>query len=474
MVNNTPPKNPSSLINRLDGLPTDDQKTDQIPDNKEPKPAPASQQGAKQIVKHYGIAHALFRPIGLTAALLAAIYLTITVGANFWHSYQRDLAYSKTRHIDKSSVQIFQRSFLPEDRVELVIRNYDGILEKRLASKSQLKAYMKARAKEIEAAEQQTRAALRTELAALFDKSFADKQADINAYADWFFEWKRPYVILKESLSSTTTRLVKLGEYESLRTAVERDLKDYFMKNYQQQVLKPQERDAKIVTGIETIMREAHQAYLVMMSEQDKKMRDFIAAHTTYLEPIPADTNLTKTTLDWDAQRWQAPYYKVEDRAFDGVAGLGRVAVGGTVGALALGPAINRGLGGMFGGMSRQFAASMGARITLAEGGAAAGTVVEPGGGTIAGAVIGVVLGFAADYVVNKVNEKFSREEFINTNKRAVETTVNLWKNKLGRNLDTAIYKWHREAKAGLIMARELDRPKLPSIKQPPPEHLFF
>ena len=457
---------PSSLLNRLTGLTGEDK-----PVPPEHKEAPVqSQQVKKQVVKKYGF----FHPLGVATVLLVGSYLLVTIGANFWHSYQRDLEYSKTRHIDKSVVEIFQRSFIPKDRVELVIRNYDGILEKRLASKSQLKAYIKARAKEIEAADRTSRETVKQKMAALFDDVFKNKEADINAYADWFFEWKRPYVILKEAISSTTSRLVKLGEYESLRTAVERDLKDYFMKNYQQQVLKPQERDAKIVTGIETIMREAHQAYLVMMSEQDKKMRDFIAAHTTYLEPIPADTNLTKTTLDWDAQRWQAPYYKVEDRAFDGVAGLGRVAVGGTVGALALGPAINRGLGGMFGGMSRQFAASMGARITLAEGGAAAGTVVEPGGGTIAGAVIGVVLGFAADYVVNKVNEKFSREEFINTNKRAVETTVNLWKNKLGRNLDTAIYKWHREAKAGLIMARELDRPKLPSIKQPPPEHLFF
>ena len=473
MVNNTPPKNPSSLINRLDGLPTDDQKTDQIPDNKEPKPAPASQQGAKQIVKHYGIAHALFRPIGLTAALLAAIYLTITVGANFWHSYQRDLAYSKTRHIDKSSVQIFQRSFLPEDRVELVIRNYDGILEKRLASKSQLKAYMKARAKEIEAAEQQTRAALRTELAALFDKSFADKQADINAYADWFFEWKRPYVILKESLSSTTTRLVKLGEYESLRTAVERDLKDYFMKNYQQQVLKPEERDAVLVSGIETIIRRAHQNYLAMMQTQDKKMRAFIAENTTYLDHRPEDEPLTKTTLDWDAQRWQAPYYKVEDRAFDGVAGVGRVAAGGTLGALVLGPSINRGLSGLFAGLSRRFATSMGARITLAEGGAVAGTAVEPGGGTIVGAAIGVVLGFAADYVANKINEQFSREEFINTNQKALEGTMRLWKTKLGRNMETAVVKWHKEAKAGLIMARELDKPKLPSMKMHDPSLLY-
>jgi hypothetical protein len=299
-------------------------------------------------------------------------------------------------------------------------------------------------------------------LAEIFEDAFTDRKKSIETYADWFFEWKRPYVILKEAISSTTSRLIKLGEYESLRTAIERDMKDYFMEHYKEQVLKPEQRDEIITRGIEKLVRRAHQKYKTVMAEQDQKMRAFIAANTTYLETIPQSETLTKTTLDWDAQRWKNPTYLMEDRAYDGIVGLGRVAVGGTLGALAIGPAINRGISGVFMPLARRFAASMGGRIALAEGGAVAGTAVEPVGGTIVGAAIGVVLGFAADYVANKINEKFSRDKFIIANEEALDSTINLWQQKLGENINAAYDNWYNDAKAGLIIVRENEKTKAP------------
>ncbi len=416
---------------------------------------PPSQMVKKQVVKKYGLGHAIFRPLGIAIALLIGVYASVAILSNYWRGYQRDVSYRQAYHIDKTAVEFFQDSLLSKDKVELIIRNYDGQLEKRFASNSQLSAYIKARAGELEAAKQHSLTQMQTELEALFETAFAGRQEAVENYADWFFEWKRPYVILKEAISSTTSRMIKLGEYESLRTAVERDMKDYFMRHYKEQVLKPEERDAIIVKGIEKIARNAHKHYLSVMVEQDEKMRVFLAKNTTYLETIPHDQKLTQTKLDWDAQRWKTPTYLMEDRAFDGIAGIGRVAVGGTLGALAIGPAMNRGLGSIFTGLSRRFASSMGARITLAEGGAVAGTAVEPVGGTIVGAAIGVVLGFAADYVINKVNEKFSREKFLKANHEALENTMNLWQDKLSENLGAAYSRWYDEAKAGLIIVRE-------------------
>ena len=116
--------------------------------------------------------------------------------------------------------------------------------------------------------------------------------------------------------------------------------------------------------------------------------------------------------------------------------------------------------------LSRRFATSMGARITLAEGGAVAGTFVEPVGGTIVGAAIGVVLGFAADYVVNKINEKFSRGDFIAANEKAVQSTIDLWRGKLESNLHSSTGQWYNEAKAGLILVREpLKKPAIQSVE---------
>ena len=419
----------------------------------------------KQVVKKYGIMHAIFQPLGIGLALLIGVYAMVSLGSNFYAGYKRDQDYAQSRHIDRSAVEIFQQSAIAKDKVQLIIRNFDGELEKRAASNSQLAAYIKDRAKELDTARYESETILDIKLKALFEEAFKDKDEAIESYADWFFEWKRPYIILKEAISSTTSRLVKLGEYESLRTAIERDMKDYFMRHYKEQVLKPEQRDALITKAIEEIARDAHKRYLTVMAEQDAKMRQFIAENTTYLETLPASQALTKTTLDWDAQRWKNPTFLMEDRAFDGIAGIGRVAVGGTLGALTLGPAINRGLGGVFLPLARRFAASMGGRIALAEGGAVAGTAVEPVGGTIVGAAVGVVLGFAADYVANKLNEKFSRDKFINANQKALGSTIDLWQQKLGANMKDAYANWYNDAKAGLILVREKAESKTPANK---------
>ncbi|MGH1405572.1 MAG: hypothetical protein ACRBBJ_03310 [Rhodomicrobiaceae bacterium] len=409
----------------------------------------------KKTVKKYGLSHAIFRPITVAVLLLVGTFLTLSMGMNFYHGYKRDLEYSKSRHIDRTNFEIFQTSSIAKDKVELVIRNFNGELEKRTASHSQLAAYIKQHASELDKAQKAQDEIISLKLTSLFDKAFTDKEEAIAKYADWFFEWKRPYIILKEAISSTTSRLVKLGEYESLRTAVERDMSDYFMSHYKEQVLKPETRDAVIIEGIEQIARDAHKSYLATMAIQDAKMKAFIKQNTTFLETIPKNAQFTQTNLDWDAQRWKNPTFLMEDRAFDGIVGLGSAAVGGTIGALTIGPAVNRGLSGIFMPLSRRFATSMGARITLAEGGAVAGTMVEPVGGTIVGAAIGVVLGFAADYVVNKINEKFSRDDFISANEKAVQSTIDLWKQKLEANLLSNTGQWYDEAKAGLILVRE-------------------
>ncbi len=415
----------------------------------------------KNTVKKYGLAHAIFRPITVALVLLFGTYLSISVGMNFYHGYKRDLEYSKTRHIDQTAFEIYQKSSIGKDKVELVIRNFNGELEKRAASHSQLAAYIKQHAAELDVAKKAQDEEISLKLTNLFERAFQGKDEDISKYADWFFEWKRPYVILKEAISSTTSRLVKLGEYESLKTAVERDMSDYFMRHYKEQVLKPEARDEVIVSGLEQIARDAHKSYLSTMAIQDAKMKAFIKQNTTYLETITQSAQYTQTKLDWDAQRWKNPTFLMEDRAFDGIAGVGRVAAGGTLGALTLGPAVNRGLSSVFMPLSRRFATSMGARITLAEGGAVAGTFVEPVGGTIVGAAIGVVLGFAADYVVNKINEKFSRTDFLKANEKAVQSTIDLWRGKLEANLHSNTGQWYDEAKAGLILVRE-------PIKTPP------
>ena len=60
---------------------------------------------------------------------------------------------------------------------------------------------------------------------------FADADARVENYADWFYEWKRSYVLLKEAVLSSAHRTVSSGA-ETWREAVERDITDYFMRHF--------------------------------------------------------------------------------------------------------------------------------------------------------------------------------------------------------------------------------------------------
>jgi hypothetical protein len=162
---------------------------------------------------------------------------------------------------------------------------------------------------------------------------------------------------------------------------------------------------------------------------------------------------MTNIKLDWDAQKWKAPTYLMEDRAFDGVVGVGTAAAGGTVGALALGPALNRVLAQSFTQLSRRVATSLGTRLAFAQQGAVAGTVVQPMGGQVVGAAIGVLIGAAVDYLANAANEAFSREGFVAANNEALDVTIAMWKSGLEANIDTAIDKWFDDARASVVLA---------------------
>ena len=408
----------------------------------------------KVVIKKYGIFASVFRPVSMAVATLILLYGVASFGNNYWQSFQRHLDYSKAVHPDRTMVEIAVRSSLPRldaDAVQLVVRGQDGKLRRVVTSRQRHNKFVAATLTMIETERARVKAAARRDLQALFERGFKDREAAIAAYADWFFEWKRSYVVLKETVSSAANRFFKMGEYESLKVAVQRDVKDYFMKHYLAQVLKPEQRDHVITAGLETSVRLAHDGYRRVIALGDKRLQDFLTQHTAHLEDIKPGEKLSKLALDWDSQKWKAPTYLMEDRAFHGVAGLGTAAAGGTIGALTLGPVMSRAMGQAFGGLSRQFAASMGTRIALAEGGAVAGTAINPLGGQIVGLAVGVALGFATDYVINRANAHFSRDKFIRANEAALDATISVWRSKLERSVYEAIDRWFDDARTGAI-----------------------
>src|SRR5690349_20897731 len=396
----------------------------------------------------------LLRPIGISVAVVLSTYALVSLGTTFYRSYYRHLDHTAAVHSDKTVLDIFfpDRS-LPPDAVDLIVKDVDGSLHKVVASKSEADRFVNDTILMLDDERARVKQATHEDLDRTFALAFQDREQAINSYADWFFEWKRSYVVLKETIASAISRGLEAGKYESLNEAIEADVKDYFQKNYQEQVLKPELRDQIITKGVEQAARHAHDSYRRVIANGDMRLHLFLAKHTDHLEDIPASTPMTNLKLDWDAQKWKAPTYLMEDRAFDGIAGLGAAAAGGTVGALALGPAFNSVLAQSFGQISRRVATSLGTRVALAEQGAVAGTVVQPMGGQVVGAALGVVIGAAVDYLSHEANEAINRESFVAANEQALDSTIATWKSSLDANIDTAVDKWFDDARASVVLA---------------------
>jgi hypothetical protein len=412
-----------------------------------------SQRRREKVVKP-GALGMLLRPIGISIAVVLSAYALLSLGTTFYRSYYRHLDHTAAVHADRTVLDIFfPDQSLPPDAVDLVIKDVDGSLHKVVASKSDADKFVNDTILMLDDERARIKKAAHEDLDRTFALAFQDREQAIAAYADWFFAWKRSYVVLKETIASALTRFFEAGKYESLNEAIEADVKDYFLKNYREQVLKPELRDQTITKGVEQAVRHAHDSYRRVIANGDMRLQLFLAKHTDHLEDIPASTPMTNVKLDWDAQKWKAPTYLMEDRAFDGIAGLGAAAAGGTVGALALGPAFNSMLAQSFGQFSRRVATSLGTRVALAEQGAVAGTVVQPMGGQVVGAALGVVIGAAVDYLSNAANEAINRESFVAANEQALDSTIGTWKSSLEANVDTAVDKWFDDARSSVVLA---------------------
>jgi hypothetical protein len=394
------------------------------------------------------------RPIGIAIGLVLIAYAVLSLGTTFYRSYYRHLDHTAAVHPDQSMFDIFFPSkSLPADAVDLVVKDVDGSLHRVVASKSEADKFVNDTILMLDQERARIKEAAHQDIDRSFALAFQDREATIESYADWFFAWKRSYVVLKETISSAVTRFFETGKYESLSEAIEADVEEYFLENYTEQVLKPELRDQTITAGVEQAVRHAHDSYRRVIANGDMRLQLFLAKNTSHMEDIPPTTSMTNIKLDWDAQKWKAPTYLMEDRAFDGVVGVGAAAAGGTVGALTLGRAINGIASRSFGQMSARVATSLATRATPALQGAAVGTAVQPMGGQVIGAAIGVVIGIAIDYLANEANEAINRESFVDANAEALDATIAAWKSGLEASVDTAIDKWFDDARASVVLA---------------------
>jgi hypothetical protein len=407
----------------------------------------------RERVVRRGVLASVVAPLAGALALLLLVAGLALFGTQWWAGFSRDALFGQTVKPD-ASVATIETGRPLEETVTLLLRDEDGTLRRLVVERTAADRFVNDTLRRLDAERERSQALASVEVAAILALAFADADEAVERYADWFFSWKRSYVVLKEAVVSTATRLVQLGGYEPLQVAVERDLESYFMRHYVEQVLRPEHRDPLIAGAFEATARRAHERWLAVLAEQDLRLRLFLAEHTRHLEEPAPGQRLSAVTLDWDAQRFKAPRHLTADKAFDGLVGVATIGGGTAAGALALGPAAQLAARRALAGLAPRYAASLAGRVAATQAGAAVGTAVQPVGGTAIGALAGGLIGLAADYALNEATEAFDREAFVTANREAVALTASLWEDRLTTALATAIDRWFADTRAAVVEAR--------------------
>jgi len=386
--------------------------------------------------------------------IIALCFVLTSVGSSFYASYKRDAEYSLSTHIDRTAMKLFSDRQLEDNEVALILKSQDGKLLKLVVEKNEADQFINQSLQDLEEQRALIKQQISDDVKNMFSLAFADQQEDIEKYADWFFEWKRSYIILKETLTSTATHIVEVGEVETLNVAVERDLKNYFMTHYQARVLKPELRDPVITAAFQKIAERAHNSYRSMVAQNDLKLQLFLQRHTNHLQEISLSKTEQAIMIDWDAQKWKAPSYLLEDRAMDAVQGFGIIAVSGVAGRATLAPVIRAASSRAIGALSTRFASAISTEVIFGAKGAVGGSAVNPGGGTIIGAILGVGIGLFVDYLVNEAQESIKRDDFVKANTQALEATKALWENKLSEGLHNAVDIWFDDTRIAIVKSQ--------------------
>ena len=379
------------------------------------------------------------------------------MGTSLYRSWERDNDYSQASHQDGSTLNSGVVPELGPDDIELFVRTARDEIRRLIADRGELNAFVEGQLAELKLKRAAAKAAAAKDAALVMRLAFADKQDRVDRYADWFFEWKRSYILLKETVLSSAHRTVSSGT-ESWGEAVERDISDYFMRHFTDQVLQPERREPLVRDGVRNALEHAHDRYFQAISEYDLRLQLFLQQNTTHFDQDSLGDGV-EVELDWDSQRWKAPLYAAEDRSFDGALGVGLMATGAIAGraaGTALAPAMASIVRKSLGRLVSQTTTQVATRAGTTAAGASAGSAV-PVVGSAVGAAIGFAAGAAIDYLGNRVDKWLNREEFVEENLAAVNAIEDEWRRSLERELHRTVDAWFDDAE---ILLREL-RPEI-------------
>ncbi len=394
-----------------------------------------------QSKQRHGIRRALFRPIGIALGAVIVSAGLLSLGTGYVRSVFRHVDYTQAQHADRSLIASGVERQISGDPVTLRLRLGDGSARQVLADRAELGLFVDQRLDQLEQDRRAAKAAATEDARLLLDLAFADADERIERYADWFYAWRRSYVVLQKAAVSAAHRTVASG-VETWREAVERDLADYFMHNFNEQVLRPEFRGPLIEAGVRNGLRRAHDQYAHAVAVSDLQLQLFVQRYTSHLDQQEIDS--AEVDLDWDAQRWKAPVHQLDDRPFDGAVGVGLMAVtagGGKVLGRATAPAIGKATQRTYRGMAARVTRSLAGRASTMVAGAGIGSAVPAVGSTV-GATLGFAVGAALDYLGNRADEAMTRQAFIVDNLDAIDAIKHEWGRALEAELHRTIDVW--------------------------------
>jgi hypothetical protein len=332
-------------------------------------------------IRRHGFLAPLLFPIGLAIALV----IVGAVGISVWNIHS---ASDARRSLHEAPVQDSKTEFassvsrqVADSETEFVLRLVDGQLVRVIADKGEVSAFISASLHYMEEARARTNEQALRDIDQLFAQVFATRDADLDAYADWFFAWGRSWRFLYEAATGAVQEMGRLFFSQTqVSDAARHAVEAYLLRHYQDFVLKPALRDDIIDRGLRQALRNAHREYLMAVAGLDDYAQRFVIERTRHVEAIDDATVVVR--IDWDAEKWKAPRYAAEDRYLEPV-----VSVAVIGGSAALGGIVQRAVLPLVARTTAQVLAS--SQFTL--GGAAAGSD-QPGLGTAGGALAGAGL----------------------------------------------------------------------------------
>jgi hypothetical protein len=387
----------------------------------------------RTIVKKRGLLAPLLQPIGIAIGIVVVGVPAIAVWNIYSASEARRAEHDAAVNRGNTVVETNVKRQVADGETEFVLRLIDGKLVRVIAAKDATDAFLNQTLIALETARADTHRAAARDLDQLFARTFASREADLQAYADWFFEWGRSWRFLYEAVSGAVQEAARLSfsrtqVSDAARAAVEA----YLLRHYQELVLKPELRDASLVSGVRDVLKGAHDKYAGALARLDDSMQRFLSEKARYVEAL--DASSVTVRIDWDAEKWKAPRTIADDRTLQPVASAALIGGGAVMGSM-----VGRIVVPFFARTTAEVMAS----TEMTVGGAAAGSV-EPGLGT----AIGALAGAALDWGISRFTDYVQRDGFIADNSAALDATITAWKGAMLPPVDKAIDVWFDDTRA--------------------------